>query len=345
MILYKYYGFEAGIVALKSRRLGFREPKYFNDPFELSYLSNVDASDKDELGSPPVFIENTKEATVILSLTRTPFNPLMWAHYGQDHKGFVVGYNVSDDFLTDEAFNIIPVDQGDVIYTSSKSSIKASIEILRELQLISMGIELTDVTIKNPEQVKSILRKIFLYKHSSWAYEEEVRVVKTLRSPFHTAEDWQSHPKRGSDTLSKDVKPYVSVDISNGLHLYRHKVNIEEVFIGIRNPLLNIDLKEKARDIDRTITDSAEEDGWDIFCMVMNNSSWGLSANKVGAETLSTHEKIQGLLSSFQFNANEAAYLQHVLPQIEISQNDNFEITNWDGEISLKKNSDFINER
>lgn len=345
MVLYKYYGFEAGIAALKSRRLGFREPKYFNDPFELSYLSNIDVTNKDRLVSPLAFIENIKEASVILSLTRTPFNPLMWAHYGQNHKGFVVGYDVSDDFLTDETFNIIPVDKGDVIYTSAKSSIKPSIELLRETQLVAMGVELSNTTIKNPEQVESILRKIFLYKHSSWAYEEEVRVVKVLHSPFHTAEDWQSHPKRGFNALSKDVKPYISVDISNGLYLFRHKVNIAEVYVGIRNPLLDLDLKKKAEDIDHTIIDLAEEGGWDIYCMAMDNNSWGLSVSKESAEILGTHEKIHGLLSSFQFSANEAIYLKHMLPQIEILQSDNFELTNWDGEISLKKNDEFVNKR
>ena len=42
MILYKYYGFGAGLAALGSQKLGFREPRYFNDPFELSYLDNSD---------------------------------------------------------------------------------------------------------------------------------------------------------------------------------------------------------------------------------------------------------------------------------------------------------------
>jgi hypothetical protein len=46
MILYKYYGFEAGLSALKSQRLGFRLPAYFNDPFELSFLSNGSGDEK-----------------------------------------------------------------------------------------------------------------------------------------------------------------------------------------------------------------------------------------------------------------------------------------------------------
>ncbi|KWT02824.1 hypothetical protein CFBP3846_05133 [Pseudomonas syringae pv. avii] len=42
MILYKYYNAENGLKAIESRRLGFRSPEYFNDPFELTALSNGD---------------------------------------------------------------------------------------------------------------------------------------------------------------------------------------------------------------------------------------------------------------------------------------------------------------
>jgi Ca2+-binding EF-hand superfamily protein len=37
MRLYKYYGYDAGLAALESQRLGFRCPKDFNDPLELSF--------------------------------------------------------------------------------------------------------------------------------------------------------------------------------------------------------------------------------------------------------------------------------------------------------------------
>ena len=39
-ILYKYYSYAGGKAALKSQNLGFRKPEFFNDPFELTALSN-----------------------------------------------------------------------------------------------------------------------------------------------------------------------------------------------------------------------------------------------------------------------------------------------------------------
>lgn len=347
MILYKYFSYEAGIAALNSRRLGFREPIYFNDPFELSYLSNIDASPEEIMGLSGL-IDNIKEAVVILSLTRTPFNPLMWAHYGQDHTGFVVGYDVSDEFLTDEAFNLIPVDKGDVIYTSSKSPFtfdEQSIDLLRQAHFVARGVELSSGEIENPEQVESILRKIFLYKHSCWAYEEEVRVVKVLHSLFHTAEEWQSHTKRGFDTPSKMVKPRHGYVLINGLYLYRHIVNIKEVFIGIRNPLLDLSLKKEADKVDHMLCESAEENCWGIYSMVMNKSSWGLNSVEAQTDIFVTHKKNRGLLNSFQFDSREAEFLKHVLPKLEILPGDEFELTNWNSEVFLKKNDEFVNRR
>lgn len=42
MMLYKYYDAVGGLHALRSRKLGFRIPTHFNDPFELTALSNGD---------------------------------------------------------------------------------------------------------------------------------------------------------------------------------------------------------------------------------------------------------------------------------------------------------------
>lgn len=123
MILYKYYSAGNGLKAIESRRLGFRSPEYFNDPFELTALSNGDGPGS-KLDLLRQQVHQLKEHVVVLSLTRNPKNPLMWAHYGCEHTGIVVGYDVSDVFLTSQEHNLIPVDSGDVIYTHTKSPFK-----------------------------------------------------------------------------------------------------------------------------------------------------------------------------------------------------------------------------
>lgn len=104
MILYKYYSYDAGISALNNGKFGFRNPKEFNDPFELTSLSNFSGGKSVQM---PRTIDALKKNIAVLSLTRTFDNPLMWAHYGQEHTGFVVGYEVDKLFLKSKQYNIV----------------------------------------------------------------------------------------------------------------------------------------------------------------------------------------------------------------------------------------------
>jgi hypothetical protein len=55
----------------------------------------------------------------VLSLTRNPSNLLMWAHYADQHKGVVVGIDVSNPIFFENGVIINP-EQGNVIYSSIK---------------------------------------------------------------------------------------------------------------------------------------------------------------------------------------------------------------------------------
>src|SRR5229473_1978376 len=113
MPLYKYYGYDAGLAALRSQQLGFRCPKHFNDPLELSFPTGDSNPRTEQLVHA---LDVLRDWVVILSLTETPTDSLMWAHYGEDHKGFVIGYDTSDPFLSSPDYNLIPVGDGTVTY-------------------------------------------------------------------------------------------------------------------------------------------------------------------------------------------------------------------------------------
>jgi DUF2971 family protein len=68
------------------------------------------------MGKNYIWTENTG----ILSLTRTPTNPLMWAHYAEKHQGMVIGIDAVAAGLTDEKANLIPAQYGSVIYVSRR---------------------------------------------------------------------------------------------------------------------------------------------------------------------------------------------------------------------------------
>jgi len=262
VILYKYYGYEAGRKALVSRNLGFRKPKNFNDPFELSFLSNSGGphSKQAELKS---ILDELRDTVAVLSLTRAPSNPLMWAHYGQDHSGFVIGYDVSDSFLSSEEYNLIPVSAGDVVYTNTKSPHILDPEMIRRIRNIFMSGMGELQRIRDPETL-SLARKIFLTKHASWVYEEEVRVVKVLDSLFEESAEFQNDARRSHYSLSWKESPNCFIERVPGLSIFSFQVPIKEVYLGLRNPM-----RETPEQLERI-------EGVKLYKFEMDDRSWDL---------------------------------------------------------------------
>ncbi|WP_448647066.1 DUF2971 domain-containing protein [Pseudomonas mohnii] len=243
-ILYKYYSCGGGKAALKSQNLGFRKPEFFNDPFELTALSNsVGSFGKQE--TLKARIDQLKDQVAILCLTRSAFNPLMWAHYADQHQGFVIGYDVSGPFLNSPEYNLITVDSGDVLYTNTKTSFALNPESMEALNGVfqhAMGFE-------GAAADRALARRLFLTKHASWVYEEEVRVVKKVIDWTRTVEEDQADPLRSHNMLLRDLEPnevpgidfepgsFVAVANENarGLYLYNYKMPIREVYLGARS--------------------------------------------------------------------------------------------------------------
>lgn len=123
-MLYKYVTYDAGRQIIDDWTIGFSKPGDFNDPFEVTTLyAGRDSTDpisrafEDISAWMKTHIWRTNSA--ILSLTRSPLNPLMWAHYAAGHSGFVIGFDERSAEFTDELSNLIPVQFGNVIYTEA----------------------------------------------------------------------------------------------------------------------------------------------------------------------------------------------------------------------------------
>lgn len=128
-------------------------------------------------------VEHLKDQVVILSLTRSAFNPLMWAHYGREHTGVVIAYDVRGEFLNSQEYNLIPADTGDVIYTHTKSPFQMTTQTMDTLHRVyrqGFGASGTQTY-----EQQALARRLFLTKHASWVYEEEDRPVtaRLIRSP------------------------------------------------------------------------------------------------------------------------------------------------------------------
>lgn len=177
MILYKYVSYEIGKKILAKNSIGFSQPRYFNDPFDLPSYPEVKNSNPVEnifeilhvFGKNHIWSENTG----ILSSTRTPTNPLMWAHYADGHKGMVIGIDVNLAGFTSEKYNLIPAQYGNVIYVSERSE--------EPFQKIPETAIADGATYYFPQDHYEKLQRLFLYKSICWAYEEEVRIVKCIK--------------------------------------------------------------------------------------------------------------------------------------------------------------------
>lgn len=273
MILYKYVSYKAGYDILRTNTIGFCQPKLFNDPFELeaAYPTN-------DSKSPVDFIDMTdrrelkktiwKENSAILSLTRASNNPLMWSHYCDKHKGFVIGFNVNQDLFISERVNLIPVQYGNVIYTATKPIHEF---LTKPFKNIDIGNELSFRF-----DMLERLQRIYLYKPICWSYEEEVRIVKNI----------SIKNKKGG--FSSEISNVIKVS-GNDLFVIKLPNNtIKEVHFGIRNPLM---LNENRSEFN-TLKEMVKLYSPDIkyFDCRLENSSWYIDCLQFPG-TISEHIK------------------------------------------------------
>ncbi|AXH61458.1 DUF2971 domain-containing protein [Providencia rettgeri] len=175
MILYKYLSVDRAFKVLKDKTIAFTTMDSFNDPFEFANLTAFPDKQYNNENILDIFNDYSKKFILnressILCLTRQQLNPLMWAHYADNHKGIVIGLNILETNFTSETENIIPAQYGSVIYTVTKPNYRYITPIFKENKI---GLD-TDYKSKNLE----LLQRRYLYKSMHWSYEEEVRVVK-----------------------------------------------------------------------------------------------------------------------------------------------------------------------
>lgn len=220
MILYKYASLEAGRAMLAKRTLGFSQAKYFNDPFDMpDYPEASEQTLAHEVFERlHLLIKNDvwAENTGILSLTRTPTNPLMWAHYGDKHRGMVIGIDMERAGLADEATNLVPAQFGSIIYVSNRA-------LHPFLSKPKSGLEVGG-THAFPVEHYEKLQRLFLHKPIDWAYEEEVRVLKCVQ---HVSEANPANPSGQFSVVDVDGRPLYLFAVPSEA--------ITEVYFGLRS--------------------------------------------------------------------------------------------------------------
>jgi len=134
-LLFKYLSAER-IDVLRNNELRFTQPICFNDSFDgRPFFRNLPCEPQNVIHSAMVFerglgpfsfssyletcvqvnselsprlrgddlrqylLDNVCSFVGVLSLSESPTNPLMWAHYSESHRGFVVGFDTDDSFF------------------------------------------------------------------------------------------------------------------------------------------------------------------------------------------------------------------------------------------------------
>ncbi len=250
MILYKYLSFSVGMQAIAKNTVRFTPPSQLNDPFETSASQYF----------PFMLQRIANDYYGILSLSRSPINPVIWSHYGHGpqlgtqksipvfkssaHRGIVIGIDADIAGFNDIETCVLPASLGNIIYTNTKPPIK-----VKENNL-TWNLENGRIQRYIPELLEQVQQK-FLYKSIGWSYEEEVRVIKALVSEeFRNEYQGRRHKLNGILTLPPN--------------------SIKEVYFGCTH------FRSAAlfRRIQRLRLFQPEAT---FYCLGMNNDDWGLS--------------------------------------------------------------------
>lgn len=227
---YKYLPFNSGSLKMISEgTVKFTSPSDFNDPFdclpkfEIESLESLEKIRPEFVGLSAVrkaqMISNIKRAldsgeyvsdlhsrVGVLSLSRNPLSVLMWSHYADHHRGFVVELCMRASAPDDLLDFIMPFE---VTYAKERPAV--------------------------PWGARFDLEKYFLTKSDQWAYEEEERVMspegcgpgiyKYSREHFLSSVIAGSRIREHDFQLLYHVVHGASRNVGRSIPIYRAKVS------------------------------------------------------------------------------------------------------------------------
>jgi len=273
LILYKYVSFKTAKDILESSSIGFTCVEDFNDPFESTNFGFSDDGDVSPRLGTRACKNNFSRKYSVLSLTRNPLNSLMWSHYGDSHRGVVIGIDVKEAQLDSENTFSIPIQFGEVTYIKTKPQGDNSVPTIAHLDLIGRS------TLSYSSHYNNFLKRAFLYKSLEWGYEEEVRVIKNITDfnfSYHGSDEGEFNASSGEVWYKKRIEhlgqPLYCLSIP--------KSSIKEIYLGQK-------VNHNASRIDNGITEAQFNEtlsAWKnknikVFGCDIDFSNWNMIAN------------------------------------------------------------------
>jgi len=173
--LFKYFSTdEDKLERFANRQIYLTPPKYFNDPWDFMIrcepyteqtlppefrLMEEDAGGADFLMSESVELQNGLSSRVgVISLAEKPLDRLMWAYYGESHRGFVAEFQHSGEGTSELGFRLCDSPFGPAVrvdYQPAQPVLKRD---------------------------TSNMEEVVLTKNLDWKHEQEWRVILPLKS-------------------------------------------------------------------------------------------------------------------------------------------------------------------
>lgn len=132
---------------------------------EFTSILRIDSEENRQMVLSEI-LNSINKTIGILSLTEREDNLLMWAHYSNNHKGYVIQFD-DEHFFFDRRKepNELRRYLKKVTYSPQRP------------ELILFNSEITD-----PENTRNLFNNIFWNKSSHWEYEQEWRMIDTLNT-------------------------------------------------------------------------------------------------------------------------------------------------------------------
>lgn len=183
--LYKYRAYNTNSLAmLINREFYFPDPARLNDPYDcqISIMEAVEQaveyaektaqysvknklSKLIKLNDLYTKIENDIKSCGILSFSKSNDDVLMWSHYGNEHRGFCLGFDLSKFTKYNEKHSIIGA--SDVYYCKTNPFFDFFMDIGKSEEILQWN-----------KFWLPLLNLGLIAKSKAWKYEKEVRVVR-----------------------------------------------------------------------------------------------------------------------------------------------------------------------
>jgi hypothetical protein len=169
----KFTSLDFALDMIKNKYIFFSNPLTFNDPLDSYFIQFLLKKQKGERRNLGSFLKIAEKKFIFCGTKEENIeNVLMWAHYGDFHKGIVLKYKVPDKCLG--RFE-------EVTYDGIKHI--DFIEATGERNFFKIP------TNKTPEEIEDLVTKSAFSKDKEWKYEEEIRYLKNFEKNELTTEN------------------------------------------------------------------------------------------------------------------------------------------------------------